>query len=425
MPFKDKTTYPNKIKSDFIFDGYSNSWNNKIIGLRKNDYTYFINTKAELLFKTKYLLYETYDNYLIFKSDNKKFVVDCNGNILIKPKYQDIEYLYFKDYFKYYENEKWGLIKANGKILIEAKYDEIYSCENNYFKVELDEKIGLVDEFDNVIIPFEYEYEDYLSFFDNNIIVARKNDKYGVINLKNETLIPFAYDFIYTPNSDTNKNYLEASIDNKYGVIDWNNNVILPFEFAKLSIVSDKRVYGNKEYMDCINYLYNFKGNKVCETSFDWFYSLENSDYYIVSHRHENEYGLCDEFGKPIIDFKYKEFRGYYSNIKKQYYFIAKNNLGAYGVVDINDNIVVPFVYDSLYSNNIDNGIIAEINCNYYLIDLDNNFISDFKFGALNKFLSCGFVAVRSQEHGSKWSLINKKGESVKFDLSDVKELKL
>ena len=409
-------------KSDFIFDKAPWYWDEDSISLQKGSYSYIINTSGEILFKTKCKLYETCGKYFSFENNDKKFIVDKLGNILIKPIYDDIEYLYFRDYFKYYKNGKWGIIKANGKVLIKEKYDNIRSCENNYFSVELNEKTGLIDEFDNVILPFEYDKD--FNFIDDNKIIAGKDHKQGIINLKNETIIPFEYDFIYTPRN----NYAIASKDEKYGLIDLNNNVIVPFEFANLSIMSDDTLFGNRENMDCINYLYDFKGNKICDTSFDYNCALGNdeikTDYYIASHRHENCIGLADKFGKPIIDFKYKEFNPTYSKKENKFYFIVQNNLGAWGVIDIDNNVIIPFIYDDIKSSgDIDMGIIAGKNDLYGLIDLNNDILIDFKFKDIRSLNENGITF--AQTDNLKWGLINIKGESLKYDLSDVKELKL
>ena len=286
----------------------------------------------------------------------------------------------------------------------------------------MNEKTGLIDEFDNVILPFEYDKD--FNFIDDNKIIAGKDHKQGIINLKNETIIPFEYDFIYTPRN----NYAIASKDEKYGLIDLNNNVIVPFEFANLSIMSDDTLFGNRENMDCINYLYDFKGNKICDTSFDYNCALGNdeikTDYYIASHRHENCIGLADKFGKPIIDFKYKEFNPTYSKKENKFYFIVQNNLGAWGVIDIDNNVIIPFIYDDIKSSgDIDMGIIAGKNDLYGLIDLNNDILIDFKFKDIRSLNENGITF--AQTDNLKWGLINIKGESLKYDLSDVKELKL
>ncbi len=423
-PLKQIKEVQNFKESDFIFNDICHYWNKDFFEFQNDSYTYYVNTNAEVLFKTDCEFWENNNDFIILKKDDKKFVTDLKGNILIKPIYQDIESLYIDDYFTFQRNDKWGLIKASGDILIEPKYDKIscYLSSKKYISAKLGDKYGLIDEFDNIILPFEYD-NDYFSMANDEKIIAEKNGKYGVINLKGGILIPFEYSYIYNYYNE----YLLAEKCEKYGLIDWNNNVVLPFEFAHLSLVSDKIFLGNKEYMDCINYLYDFNGNKVCDTSFDWITRLQNeeikTDYYIASHRHENNYGLADKFGNPIIDFKYKEFNWCFSKKRNQLYFVVQNQLGAWGIIDINDNTVIPFIYDEISSfDNIDNGISASLDGKYGLIDLDNNVLSDFKFEEIKGFNNNGISVAK---FNNKWGLINTKGESIKLDLSDIKELKI
>ena len=427
-PLKQIKKVKNFRKSDFIFERADYHWEKNYFTFQNGDYKYYIGTNADVLCKTNCEVWETYKNFIIFEKDEKKFVADLKGNILIKPIYQDIECLYIDNYCKFQRNDKCGLIKSTGEILINPKYDEINSCRGKikkYFSAKLGDKYGLIDEFDNIILPFEYN-NDFLSMGNDEKIIAIKNGKYGIINLKGEILIPFKYDFIYDPQDDKNE-YIKADKNGKYGLIDWNNNIVLPFEFASLSVLSDKTVFGNKDYMDCINYIYDYNGNKVCDTSFDYICRLQNdeikTDYYIASHRHENNYGLADKFGNPIIDFKYKEFNWCFSKKRNQLYFAVKNQLGAWGVIDINDNTVIPFIYDDIsYFDNIDNGIIACIDERYGLIDIDNNVLSDFKFEEIEGFNNNEFAPAKFND---KWGLINTKGKSIKLDLSNIKELKL
>lgn len=200
--------------------------------------------------------------------------------------------------------------------------------EENYGCVNTDNGWGFINREGYLMIPDVYE-TFFFPYFEKGFCIAKKEGKYGIIDRKNHTVFPFIYDNIIaslsseTPiiafylnglwqvmdincNSAFNLNYDEVfslndqyiivSKDDKYGAVDFNQNVVLDFEWNHLEFVGD-----------------NFCAGKTVDVFFDK-EKLESAGIY---------------------------FSEYYKRCTKDYQKIV------FGVIDINKNILFPFISDS------------------------------------------------------------------------------
>ena len=101
---------------------------------------------------------------------------------------------------------KSGLLnERTAKLDVPMVYDSIYqrfnSRSHTYFKVRTGKKFGLIDEVNNIVIPFEYDAMSIDKIAENDesgedidyLVVVAKGNKFGAVNLKNEIRIPFVY----------------------------------------------------------------------------------------------------------------------------------------------------------------------------------------------------------------------------------------
>ncbi|MCS6795980.1 MAG: WG repeat-containing protein [Raineya sp.] len=88
-------------------------------------------------------------------------------------------------------------------------------------------KVGYQDlKEKKLVIPCEYE--DGETYAVGNNVAVKKNGKWGLINEQNQVIVPFEYEMIYSTCGSTTS----AQKNGKWGVIDiTNNQIILPFEF--------------------------------------------------------------------------------------------------------------------------------------------------------------------------------------------------
>lgn len=105
-----------------------------------------------------------------------------------------------------------------------------YPCIHNFYKTITGKvfgviadgiNVGLIDSDGNIIIPFDYGYEDVM-WVDNDTLITNKNGKWGVIDRDNNIITPFEYDYI----DFMREGYRYVKKDNKYGFIDKDNKIL-------------------------------------------------------------------------------------------------------------------------------------------------------------------------------------------------------
>jgi hypothetical protein len=134
---------------------------------------------------------EFYDG---ISSSGKYGYVDCKNNWLIKPKFQNIRP--FKNGFAGVQRTiadgqfDWGFIDCNGDLIIDFQYQEIGNFSKNLVPVCKNKKWGVVNEKNEVIIPFEYDNKWPFTIYEfkDDIILLYKNDKQLYLNRKGQTI---------------------------------------------------------------------------------------------------------------------------------------------------------------------------------------------------------------------------------------------
>ncbi len=242
----------------------------------------------------------------------------------------EIDKVEIVNYYKVNENEKYGVIDTKGNVVVEVKYEDIkipnpekpiFVCYDGGYTVVLNEKNGEL-------------YTEY--------------EKVEAIQLQN-----IASEFMYE------KSVLKYQQDGKFGIIDFSGKKLtnaiyddikgLPYKEGELLVAKDG-VFG----------VINIKGNEIIECKYqeiepDGKYS-EQDGYrysgYIVSVRTDEgyRYGYLDYKGKKIVDMKYNELsRVVEKESEEDLYFIAALN-GQYGILK-NDEIILNNEYQSVKYN--------------------------------------------------------------------------
>jgi len=197
-------------------------------------------------FKIKYgITKEGEERLFTVGKDLKWGLVNDRNEILIPIEHYSIGYFNegvshvgTKDY-------KYAIINTRGELITPLEFGFIFTFYNGIAATNKSGKgYGVIDKDGNEVIPFIYQSTS-VSTGDKNLIEARLNDKYGMVNRNNEVIIPFEYDYIY---SFSNSETTTADKNNKHGLIDKKGNVVLPFEFdIILSYYRDMHVVGVKD----------------------------------------------------------------------------------------------------------------------------------------------------------------------------------
>lgn len=213
---------------------------------------------------------------IVTKNQDKTYaVIDTKGNVIIEPKYDNIEYLPNSGDFLVQSNNKVGIISAKKETKIQLLYDslELVDSDSGLYIAKRDNKYGVIDSKGNIKVYIEYDE------------IGIDNSKFEQNNIKNKYLL--------------DNGMIPARKDKYWGAFDKNGKVVLDFEYDSFGYIASS----NK---DAINLLLipNYNMMVVCQNKK---YALVNSDGKIII--------------QPILDDVYMTI-----NSGKKYYYMNFND---------------------------------------------------------------------------------------------------
>lgn len=131
-------------------------------------------------------------------------VWDINYNVIC-DKYSKVETYTVKDnLIKVKRNGLSGYVNSHFNEIIPCSYKHIFQLNNNLFWAQKGDKVGIINNYNRIIIPFEYD--GYSSWDLNNVqfnfdrddfycglLKMKKDGLWGYINIENKTVIDFKY----------------------------------------------------------------------------------------------------------------------------------------------------------------------------------------------------------------------------------------
>jgi hypothetical protein len=322
----------------------------------------------------------------------------------------------------YSENGKVGLINKDGGIVLPAKYDRIYDPSEGISSVRLNSKWGTIDfATGKELAPLKYNYVDAMSggFARVNVgaTVDQKSDKlqpgglWGVIDKNgNEVLAP---------------NYQQVHAvgggGSSFKVTYLNENIIVDNQGKKL-----KDYALTYEAMSKAKELSEISGTMERFNNGDGTFGFINADGVLIKPEYDeaNEFhngyatvsknklwGMIDEKGNTIIDYKYSKL-GFYSEGLISIYKNMK-----WGFMDMDGKMVIDFIFENYHASPpyfIHSLALVVKDSKYGYINTKGEVIVPIKYAYAQNFQG-GLGAVTEEENGKKtqWAFVNKKGELV------------
>lgn len=350
-PQYDEIIIPNPNREVFIC---KNGKESKVINAKNEEiFQKYNNIQA---IKLENIISETaqYEkNVLKYEKDGKYGLIDMAGEEIVKPKYDEISSLGYKQgQILIKEKEKYGIIDSQGNTIIKPIFDSIQS-DQYYTDQDKYEKSGYI-VCETTEDGYRYGYYDYegskildndyneivriakVSGTDDIYLIASENGQAGVF-VNNNKIIDTKYQSIIY-NDDT-KNFV-VEITGKYGVINNRGVEILPVEYSSIEI-KGIYIYTTKEEEQKV---FDKEGKEV-EIAFDTIIEpTKNSEYYIKSVQNQ-KYSILNSNFEEISKQEYS-----YLEYAFAQYFIATNMEGKSGVIDTNENILLNFEYDVVQS---------------------------------------------------------------------------
>ncbi len=306
----------------------------------------YIREKLEQNHKYEYV-YNFENNYAVFRTfDNKMGVIDSTEKIVIRPVFS----------FIYNKKELQNLFEVGNEI-------------NNKFKR------GFIDLKGNVKIPIIY---DDVFYIEKGLIRVSKDNKFGVIDTLNNIILPTKFDYISTDN-----NLIIAEIKGLNNLYDYQGKQISNLQFTEISNFSNNKAiiaFQNKS-----NSIIDNLGNIVLKPIKDYYFErVLNNDLYLIKNNQNAKVGVMNSKGEFIIECKYDEIK----QVKS--FFIAKSN-NKKGFISLTDSIIKPFVYDEIYFSYFDDAVSFGDN------NLGDNYIvqKDKLYGVINPNIENDIIPLR------------------------------
>lgn len=167
---------------------------------------------------------------------------------------------------KGYKNGQQYLIDQHGKFALPTAFQAVTyihntlgilspSSANATAALALKDDQGNCGVFDEMlmalIIPLEYEQVvQKFETQEHSYFVLQQKGKFGLVNEKNEVVIPFKYDALnldhvfFVPEAEA---YVVAQKKGKYGLINLQHEVVLPLKYQGLSRIANNEIYKAKK----------------------------------------------------------------------------------------------------------------------------------------------------------------------------------
>lgn len=331
----------------------------------------YIDYNGKMLIEPKYesivraLEYDDENIYLVFMDKGKKGVIK-NKKIIIKPKYQSINYYGNSKVFVVNKNGKYGFYQKDGNEILKTEYTS-YSVAGNYIYVKKDDESRLYDLHGNLVntntyksiietdnpayfiaqdesgyfsiiskdIQIQDKYTNMSHAFDNFFIFTNEEGKSGVLNIYTGVEIPAEYDYIillenakalearknqevdiYSSNLEkvlTMSEGIVENIDGKYFAIyskselkyiDMNGNIV-----SNVDVYPEAKLYAYQADDGKWGFA-DKSGNVVVECKYD--IVTEINEYGFAGVYQDGKWGVIDSSGKEVVIPSY-EIETYYS----------------------------------------------------------------------------------------------------------------
>jgi hypothetical protein len=321
----------------------------------------------------------SYEGDYLIKSNNKFGLISKTGKVILPANYNFLKAtdLYDNDEWilanaygevtqSYYGSDvtggNWGVINKKGDTILPFKFKEI-SFENDSIVNLLDydgkaylmnmatQRI-LTNSEANYLSKINYDYENPIFLMGKDVTRGEYGDAtggtYGLVTSKGEELVSFNYSEITLEN----EHFIANSIDfNGYDLLNKNGEVLIQ-RATTIDPLSDSvflvQINGKAS-------LYNVNTGKYSLTSN--YTDFATPEYYnnwgsvsIGIKNASDKWGILNKQGEIIIEPQYCDV----ISSSDAYIIVAKcGAVGAafkYGVIDLMNNIVIPFEYDSIVS---------------------------------------------------------------------------
>lgn len=243
-----------------------------------------------------YILRGYKNKQLLVEKDSLYGFIDCKGQIIINPQYQDAD-LFREGLAAVSNGRKYGFIDLKGDTVIPFLYDDTFmGFKNGLSDVTLNDSCGYIDKQGKVIVPFMYEtcypfmsdYAQVRTFDGDELLIDRNGKAYNEddINEKHRLWIPReVYPGSFTTSTGQGRTNSEG-------------DTIVPPIFKVTGNLSD-RMYIVQDKNNNKWGAYNYKGQFVVRCKFDEIWHFNEG---LANFKLNGKWGFVDKKGQIIIE---------------------------------------------------------------------------------------------------------------------------
>jgi|GEM_PF-715917 len=330
----------------------------------------------------------------IVKKNGKYGLMDTLGKLYIKLKYEDIRYKKEGQYYLTLKKNRYGALKYNGQVLMEPKFNRIEFCSSTFPFAFVKNEGGKVNMFDiknKKLNPLEFD----LAVLYNNLIVIKANTKMGAFFIDSlgytNNKLPIEYDRItpsipfiqkgkgnpeiITDNSGRKAIEIIVEKDNKFSLINNQAKPMIPEEFDQISArllfdgghyykLKNGAKYGayfpKTEKMIAVEMDYIEEGLKdalIVKMGQNYGVYSTNAEPIIPLEYHKIEtksfcyqvtkgrkVGLLNNQGRLLVPVQFEGVSDFYDKDDNEYFKVEENGLT--GIYRVGTGIIIPTAYD-------------------------------------------------------------------------------
>lgn len=334
-------------------------------------------------------------------------VMDTNGTILLKPKYQ-----YIQDFNKgsamYRDSAQWGLLNEQCQPLLKPDFTSMNFLENSdsnlYYITVKDARYGCVDSTASLIVPMEY---DRIRPVQEGFIAVSQKGQWGFVSIARRDTIAGCR---FQNTHDFSEQRAAVLDKGRWGYLDTSGNIAIALQYPTCGDFHEGKAWvqlkgGKRGYIDP-------QGNVLFEG--DWRKLGDFLHGHAVAMNAENDWGIINATGEWVVkpNKKYRKIEllpqpslaMVYVGTQQALLHIATDKLltPLYHVIrPFSDGIAL------VRKNPLSENVL--LNSDWGFIDTTGKLLGNFRFDRLKDF-SDGRAPAFDQ-HLNRWGYINKAGE--------------
>ena len=363
-------------------------------------------------------------NYFILKQENQYGVMDKQGNIVVKPEYEEVKIPNpEKQVFICYQEEKSKVLNGNCEEILNQytgiqpirlkniSSDLMY--EKSVLKYSQDGKYGLINFEGKQITKPIYDEIESLPYKEGELLV-KQDGKVGVINIKGNKITEIAYQEVKVDGYYAEENHYQHAgyiVSTKteegyrYGYLNNKGKEILKPEYNEVSRITNINDNDNAYLICAKNGQYGVNKNQELIVNYEYQSIQYDETNELLVVEKSKKYGIAKLQGQVIIPIKYSEIdiTGMYVYAKNEQETTVYDKNGTQA--NISPNIVILNTSNNNYKIRINN----ENGTKYGLIDKNGKTLIEEKYNYMEYLYDNYFLA--SNEEG-KLGIVDDMGKT-------------